>query len=193
MTQKTYNTEDYGVKNLICFLEKAGTDNLMYYSTAASKKSTIQNILMMGNILSHEEMQDVRLFKSNDILIRYKEKNPNSYKGSSWQTCCSRVRSSLDFFKKYNANPEKYPSGSYEINPIRRLKQLERASTMYENSSAQPNPNQQHMNGTTFDAPIPIRGGTQMVIITGLPMDISKEDASKISATVEALATRQTP
>ena len=192
MLQK-YNPNDYSIENILNFLKMIGEERIIGPHTAKSRHSSVSSVLVNGIHLDNNERADARNLDVEAVIERIKEHYDGHYSPNSLQTHCSHVRCGVNDFIEYNDDPSKFPPGCYQITPARRHRQLNRGNKTPHRPLASPSASQQRMDGATFDVPIPIRGGKKMIIVTGLPMDITKEDASRISATVEALATRQTP
>ena len=187
-----YDRNDYSVANLLTFLQKIGDDKIILDTTASAKKAAT-NIVLNAKILNESEMADVRTFNVNDALNRFEEDYQNNdqprYPAHTWQTYRSRVRSSVDMFKKYNQDPSQYPPNSYEPTPARRYNQLNRGKSIFEITQPPSSTNQtQDIKISTFDLQVPVKGGEHMIKIIGIPKDIGSHDIKRISALILALS-----
>ena len=187
-----YDRSDYSVANLLTFLQKVGDDRIILNTTASAKKAAA-NIVLNPKILNESEMADIRSFNVDDALNRFEEDYQNKeqprYPAHTWQTYRSRVRSSVDMFKKYNQDPSQYPPNSYEPTLARQYNQLNRAKPMPAIIQPPSSTNQtQDIKISTFDLQVPVKSGEHMIKIVGIPKDIGKSDLTKVSAVLLALS-----
>ena len=176
-TENNYQDNDYSVKSLKVFLKIAGNTGIMNKSTAQAKISTVDIMLIRSGILDESQKADIRKINLEYVFKEFRNLNPDKYpKQHTWGAYCSRVRSSINLFKKHNGQ---FSNDSPD------------SSRQTIEESRKPSPKKDIINNNnlfTFDLQIPIRKGEHMVKISSIPNDIGESDIRKISAVILAYA-----
>ena len=171
------------------FLEYVAQKGLMAQATARARKAAVGKVL---GILSEEEAADVTLIDLDSVMTRFGHLQGKGYTPDSLTTYKSRVRSALDDFGSYVANPLAFKPG---------LQTRERKSGTSPTSSKPKNGPERktelrdmqpptNLAGPMASSilPVPIRPNLT-VHIQGLPYDLTVAEAKKIAAVVQAMAT----
>lgn len=179
-------SNDRSREGLAKFLDYLATKGLMAKGTADARKAAAGKVL---GILSLEEAKDVLAIDLNETMHRFTNLQGQKYTPGSLSTYQSRVRSALDDFDKYLKNPlgfrpavenrARTTKSQNNSNRVEKPKALDATSTTI---VARPSP---PANDTIL--PIPIRADLT-IYIQGLPFDLRKNEAAKISAVITAMA-----
>lgn len=175
-------------EDLLAFLDYVGEKGLVPAPTAAARKASARQIVA---VLNEREASDVTGIDLDQVMKRFHNLNVGKYSPTSLQTYESRMRSSLQDFSSYLADPL-----SFKASGARRER-----SRMGEDKSARkpsakvtashdrddsPPPSTTHLPGIHV-LPIALRSGLT-VQIAGLPFDLSKAEAQRIANIVLAHA-----
>jgi hypothetical protein len=188
MTLEMEMNSDRSRSALVKFLEYTASKGLAPGSTVAARKAAVNKVL---GILSDDESVDITTIDLSLIMGRFNNLHGQSYTPDSLNTYKSRVRSSIDDFNEYLANPL-----GFRPNRISREKPVKQQATK-PLSATSDNQNTSPVVALSTGArsvpmsdtilPIPLRPDL-VVYIQGLPFNLSKAEASKISAVVLAMA-----
>jgi hypothetical protein len=166
-------------QDFLDFLDWMSEKGLMAKNTVAARKAAATKVL---GILSDEEAQDVTALNLDDVMRRFTNLEGRGYTPGSLTTYLSRLRSALDDFKVYLDKPLNFRPG---VQPRERRKPEVRKET----ESTAP-----AVNGEIAVAPapnalsIPIRPD-KMIVIQGLPYDLTEAEAAKIANIIRAMVT----
>ena len=97
-------------EELLKFLDYVRAKGLMSPNTAESRKASVNKVL---GILSDEEADDVTALDLDQVISRFGNLHGKQYTPESLRSYRSRVKSSIEDFKRYVDNPMAFkPSGS---------------------------------------------------------------------------------
>jgi hypothetical protein len=160
------------------FLDWLSEKGLMAKNTVAARKAAATKVL---GILSEDEAQDVAALDLDDVMRRFTNKEGKGYTPGSLTTYLSRLRSALEDFTIYLDKPLSFRPG---VKPRERRKQdVRKEAPTVAQSGSRETAAMPASNALT----IPIRPDT-MVVIQGLPYDLSEIEAAKIANIVRAMA-----
>lgn len=169
------------------FLDYLAEKGLMAKATVQARKAAASQILA---ILEPEEAEDVTTLNVEDLITRFGHLHGKKYTPQSLSTYKSRLRSALEDFQAYLANPLAFrPS----------IQNRERAKARSSKDSPQialavpqgsrPEPVRPSSPPLASSNILPIAIRPDLTIyIQGLPYDLSEGEARKIAAVVTAMA-----
>jgi hypothetical protein len=172
-------------EDLLDFLDYLADKGLMARATVQARKAAASTML---GILEKPESDDVTAIDLDDLAARYSRLHGKRYNPQSLNTYKGRLRSAIDDFTSYLANPMAFRPAlqSRERKPAV-------ARAVQEGQSGQAESKADPVRATPFPMaasnilPIPIRADLT-IYIQGLPFDLSKAEAGKIAAVVSAMA-----
>ena len=180
-------TDEYSRDALIEFLGYLGDKGLMNRNTVVSRRAACNKIL---SILTPEEAADLRSINVDDVAHRFNNLEGKKYTPKSLQVYKSRLNASLDDFFRYRENPANFTTGTKSRKRDSNISQegsfpskiLSNAEGSHsEKLSAQPLP----QSSPTINVPIALRRDC-VVQINGVPVDLTKAEATKISNVILA-------
>lgn len=192
MTQRGYSASD-----LMKFLDFVGQKNLLKRNTVVGWRTASQKVF---DALDAADKEDLREMDVEQALVRFENKAAGAYKPDSLRVYRSRFSAALEHFLKWNADPSTFkmairsragkPKSTATViaKSIPKAKQTSITSvhdTLRDTDTAR-NDGAQALESLVL--PIPLRPGMQVKIF-GLPSDLSKSEARKISAVINAYAT----
>lgn len=176
---------------LLSFLDYLGDKGLMAPATAAARKVAANKVL---GILDEAEAEDVLSLDLQDVMTRFSHLQGKGFTPGSLATYQSRLKSALDDFAAYVQNPlafrPKTQSRKKMENGARTLKRSEENPSKPSNSGEPETASKVGL--ASFVAPniLPIQLRENLTIqIQGLPFNLSKAEAQKLSNVILALAT----
>ena len=182
------------------FLDYLAKKGLANSNTIISRKAASNKMLA---ILSPGEAADLRQVDLDQLATRFANLKGKDYSPQSLQVYKSRVATSLEDFFRYKENPANFRLGSTakktassgfaltksassgRITIVRNKKSSALPVIRSEGvdvDRAQPT----MISATTINFPVPLRPNC-VVQINGLPVDLTKAEAAKISAVVSAM------
>lgn len=171
------------------FLTYLGKKGLLTPAVAASRKAAANKVFA---VLDEDELSDVLSVDVERAVSRFANLHGREYTPSSVQAYASRLRSSLDDFRRYVDDPVNFKIGGSSTSKASKTpakapnkargKVPTTSATQAEPVSIQTGPAVQE---SIF--PIPIRENLT-VKIYGLPFDLSDAEANKIAAVIKAMA-----
>lgn len=169
------------------FLDYLANKGLMARATAQARKAAASNIL---GILEPNEAADVTTLDVEDVVARFQRLHGTRYAPQSLTTYKSRLRSAIEDFTSYLANPLGFrPAGAVRERPkVKSEKESIKPKAAVgpearlEGPRAVPPP----LAGSNI-VPIAIRADVT-IYIQGLPFDLTEGEARKIAAVVTAMA-----
>lgn len=174
---------DYSVKSLVDFLGYAANKGLLNKSTANAKRIAVERIF---EVAEEAERGDVREVDLASLMHRFMNLAGAGFKPDSLSTYQSRVRSGIDEFLAWKSNPMGFkPSKRGAANKTSRVASRAEVATEPPQAGQIQSFNQQ--TAQTHSLPIPIRSNL-IVLIQGMPFDLTKAEANKIAKVVMAMA-----
>ena len=174
---------------------------LMAKPTALARKAALSRVL---SVLSEQEAEDVTSVDLDDVMTRFTHLQGSSYTPESLTTYKSRVKSALEDFNSYIANPlgfrpslnvRKPKPGKLLLKPKPTGTEQGAQQNSQAEGGATPVPPPPAPTPPAFDAasilPIPLRADL-VVRIHGIPFDLTEPEAKKIANVVLAMATAPT-
>jgi hypothetical protein len=180
--------QDFSVAALDKFLVYLGDKGLMPRPTVASRRASCNKML---GVLSEEEKRDLRTVDLGEVSARFGNLEGRNYTPDSLKTYKSRTSKALEDFFRYMDEPATFRAKSYA-----RAAPSSRARVG--SGAKDPTPDSQDAAESRTDVrsvdhltvPVPIREGL-IVRISGLPFDLTQQEASKIANVVKAMASLQ--
>lgn len=170
---------EYSKAKLLDFLTYLGKKGLMKEATTSARKAAVNTLL---GILSDEEAADLRNIDLDSVIVRFSNLKGSEFKPESLRVYKSRVANALEDLINYKKNPLSFKP-SVALPRVSLSKPTKAVSTGTNNTPAPKSENR--VNEVTF--PIPIRPGL-IVQISGVPEDLSKDEATRIANVILALA-----
>jgi hypothetical protein len=163
---------------LLQFMNYLSTKGLMNKNTVAARKAAVNAFL---GILSPEEAQNVTNLDLDEVAIRFQNLKRTDFTPESLKVYESRARNAIDDFKNFLQNPATFKP------------QVAAPRTQIIGKPDKENNRHAPRGGAAFFDhevvfPVPIRPDV-VVKITGIPSDLTKQEAAKIANVVNALAT----
>ena len=183
---KKYDVLDFSVMNLLTLIKKLGDDKIIGKLTAIGRKSSSNTVFLTSGILTDTEKADVRTFDIEKVIQRFKERCAKDYSATSMQSHCSHARRSYTLFLDYNEDPERYPPDSYKIGLPQQRRQISMQKPLKTTHALSNTSQIDEDNLFTFDLQVPIKNGTHMIKVVGIPKDIEESDLQKVSAVILA-------
>lgn len=181
---------EYSSAALLDFLDYLGRKGLVNQNTVVSRKASCSKML---GILDPGEAADLRSVDIDRLASRFGHLRGRSYSPKSLQVYKSRVNTSIHDFLKYKENPANFKIAGGETKTAPGIKGKPRPSKPQNSSaltvqeaSARASNVQPH-SVSTINFPVPLRSNV-VVQINGLPVDLTKQEAAKICAVVQAMA-----
>lgn len=181
---------EYSSEALLEFLDYLGKKGLVNQNTVVSRKAACSKML---GILDPIEAADVRSVDLDRLATRFGNLRGKSYSPKSLQVYKSRVNTSIHDFLRYKENPANFKIVGGDTKTSSGFKVKPRPVKLHSTSAAP----MQDMNSRTLTAPlqavstinfpVPLRSNV-VVQINGLPVDLTKQEAAKICAVVQAMA-----
>ena len=176
---------DFSREALKKFFEYLGSKGLMNSSTVAARKSAANKML---SLLDDKEARDLRHVDLDLLSTRFSHLHGKDFTPDSMTTYKSRLKSGVEDFLRYTANPASFNSDAPRARAQSRSDN-EVKSGNGSNGGMQPLTSDRVSLGSSETVfPIPLRQGL-VVKVVGIPADMSKKEAQKIANVVLALAT----
>lgn len=170
------------------FQEYLAQKGLMAPATARARKAALSKVL---GILSDDEAEDVTRLDVDDLMRRFSNLQGKDYTPDSLMTYKSRVKSALSDFDAYLENPlsfrpslaqrDRKPKPERSVKPAAKA----RVETPLEHQSSSKVVSPSFAESSIL--PIPLRADLT-VRIQGIPFDLTRAEAQKISNVILALA-----
>lgn len=170
--------DKYSANALLKFLIFAAEKGMLKRATAENRRNASKRIL---DILEIEEKNDLRNIGVEKVFNRFQNLKGHEISPSSLNIYKSRFKASLTDFLSWADNPSAFKTASATRS---RKKDQEDGADRTGKST----PPKHHINVNDIAFPIPIREGV-VVTISNIPNDLTEEEAKKIAAVVQALAT----
>lgn len=182
--------DDYSRDALLDFLDYASEKGLMNPNTASSRKATAASML---SILEEAEVRDVRLLDVEDIYRRFANIHGRKYSPDSLRVYKSRLKNAIDDFVRYTGDPAAFKPATSGKGAKRQTAPKSDAANGTSTKmppavrTAVPEVYERNPTLQTISIPIPLRG-TCVVTISGVPMDLTEQEAKRIANVIVALA-----
>jgi len=183
--------KDYSEAALLNFLDYVSKKGLIKTATAKARKIAATKVL--GALDSHEKL-DLRSIDRASVFNRFVNKQGHGFTPDSLVTYKSRFNSSLDDFLRYVESPSAFRPGVLSRaarTPKENNESVKKGVSQGRNAppSLDGLVNRQQPPGdpTKITFPVPIRPGV-VVMISGLPDDLTNGEAQRIAAVITALA-----
>ena len=177
---------DYSREALLEFLNYAADKGLLNKNTASARRAAAGSML---SILDDAEARDVRTLDIDDLTNRFANIYAKKYTPESLRVYRSRLKSSIDDFVRYAENPAgfKMPSAA---KPQKKPASGKAQTATSTSLPAVVDPDERPVTSQairTIDVPIPLRGSC-IVMINGLPADLTGPEAERIANVILAFA-----
>ena len=175
-------TTDYSREGLMNFHTYLANKGLMNSNTVAARKAAANKMLA---VLDEVEAKDLRAVDLDAVASRFFNLNKNEFTPDSLTTYKSRLKSAVDDFIKHTDNPASFKP---QASKTRNLS-VAKPDTANKNGTENTNQKGNNSNSQQYDNsfPIPIRDGIQVKLV-GIPADLTRREAQKISNVVMALS-----
>lgn len=186
----------YSLERLREFLDFTAEKGLLNKHTAQSRKQAATKIL---SVLDESEQKDLRKIDREEVFKRFSNLNASKFKASSLKVYQSRLSSALDDFLEWANDPSAFKPSRGRV--ARKAKSGDKSGQSSTNDRSShgsvylrarnPEPEGSNANQTSrMSIPIPIRPDC-IVECSGLPTDLTSNEARKISAVIQAYATTE--
>ncbi len=193
---------DFSKSALVQFLDMLVTKGWVNTNTGAGWKAAVNTILQ-----DVESDQDVREIDVKSAVLRYHNRNPGDLAPDSLKRYEQRVAAGIGQFVSFKTDPTNYrapsrglPNGS-KAEPRKRLEPKTPAtpSAVSQVPTMKPDPEhtvaQKPVAGTATESslalPFPLRPGFLAQVV--IPRDLSKDEATRLCAFIQALAHDPSP
>ena len=175
-------TSDYSREGLMNFHTYLANKGLMNSNTVAARKAAANKMLA---VLDENDAKDLRTVDLDVVASRFFNLNKNEFTPDSLTTYKSRLKSAVEDFIKHTDNPASFKPQASKT----RIQLATRADVANKNGPENVNQKFNSPNSQQYDNsfPIPIREGI-LVKLVGIPADLTRREAQKISNVVMALA-----
>lgn len=180
---------EYSVDALLEFLEYLAKKGMVNKNTVDSRKASSNKMLA---ILSPGEAADLRHIDVDQLSARFANLKGQTYSPQSLQVYKSRLNTSLADFFRYKDNPANFKiNGVLQKSTLAAKVRSKPVKTNQQTKGALHSDTNPHLHSApvqvaTFNIPVPLRTNC-VVQINGLPVDLTKQEAGKISAVIQAM------
>lgn len=180
----------YSRDELLKFLDFMAEKGLMKKTTASSRKAAANTLM---SILEPSESSDVRNIDLDDLLMRFGNMKGAQFKPDSLSVYKSRLGSAINDFVRWRSNPAAFkPSTKDRAQKGNSHPNAgdERVGNKSGSDDRRNDPSAGNENVELITFPIPLRPGV-IVRVTGIPSDLTPEEAEKIGNVILALSGSQ--
>lgn len=177
-------SDDRSRAGLLKFLDYVGEKGLINPTTARMRKAAANQIL---SILSDDEAQDITKLDLDLLLKRFANLEGQKYTPGSLGTYQSRLKSSLEDFNAYLANPLGFRTGTQSRDRKPKTKTEQKPNEPDNRPKAPEPPRYESPPPSSSIMPIQLRPNLT-VHIQGLPFDLTEVEARKLANVILALA-----
>ncbi|WP_309752727.1 hypothetical protein [Novosphingobium sp.] len=182
--------------DLIQFLEYLGDKGLIPRATASARRTAATKVL---SVLSDDEAQNVLTVDIDHVMACFDNLNPRQYTPESLQSYRSRLKTSLEDFRSYSDNPVAFRPNGQSRQKAKSSSSGSKIAARGKSSGSSkaasgelvvstPPPSSPLVDLPNVNQlPIPLRQNLT-VRIYGLPFDLTKQEAQKISNIILAHA-----
>lgn len=184
--------KEYSLQALNEFLDYLSNKHLLNKNTAQSRKGAANKVL---SVLDDKEASDLRKLDLDLVFTRFANKAGKDYKPDSLMVYRSRLTSALNDFLSYVENPAQFRPALRTNGSGTAKRPAKTARKADEQRIERELPiEDQGSSKTTYanspgsvNVPVPLREGVT-VHITGLPVDLTGAEASRLAAIIKAYA-----
>ena len=169
-------------EDLLKFLDNMGRKGMIPANTASARKAAANKVLQM---LSDEEAQDVTKLDVDETIRRFGNRYRSEYTPESLQSYASRLRSSIDDFKRHCDDPLTFKPGA--MKRFLRKPRAENPSSRDNVSASVGTTSQLRPIAAVQVLPITVRADL-VVQVAGLPHDLTRSEAQRIANIILAHA-----
>ena len=180
----------YAATDLYSFLDYVGDKGLTNKAMANARRVGCTKIL---EVVSPQGVDDIRELDLDDVMVRFENLVGSKYSPGTKREYRSRLGKSIEDFLRYKSNPSNFKMGTGSTRPsqpketkTRSTEQISKAEADLKRVDAVQTDAHTHPALPTIDFPIPLRPGC-IVYVNGLPVDLTKAEATKISNVVVAM------
>lgn len=167
--------------DLLKFLDNMGRKGMIPSNTASARKAAANKVLAL---LSEEEAQDVTVLDVDETIRRFGNRFRSEYTPESLQSYASRLRSSIDDFKRHCDDPLSFKPGI-----AKRLPRKSRETGSAAREIAIGNQMSPPLRPIAAAQILPIAVRPDLVVqIAGLPHDLTTAEAQRIANIILAHA-----
>lgn len=179
---------EYSLDELIGFLDYLADKGLVNKNTIVSRKAACNKMLAL---LDPGEAADLRGLDVDLLATRFGHLKGKTYTAQSLQVYKSRVVTALADFFRYKENPANFKVGGANPKSTVKVRPKSKGTARLPAQAATNALNTMHMTvasvaAPTINFPVPLRSNC-VVQINGLPVDLTKAEAAKIAAVVNAM------
>jgi hypothetical protein len=179
--------QDYSRESLLAFFDYLGDKGLQNKNTVASSKGAVSSML---SILDDTEATDLRLIDMDVVATRFANLKGSKYPPATLKAYRGRTTKAVQDFLRYKENPAAFKVGAgtakskvKNADGDKKAKLVDAVITP-QNGGHVPNDTSRIV---TLNIPIALRSGCIMQM-NGIPADLTKAEATKISNIVLAMA-----
>jgi hypothetical protein len=170
-------------EELLKFLGNMGRKGMIPANTASARKAAVNKVLSM---LNDEEAQDVTSIDVDETIRRFGNRYRSEYTPESLQSYASRLRSSVDDFKRHCDDPLNFKPGMTK-RILRKPRDGGSSSREIVRASTE---SPAHSRPVAAVQILPITVRPDLVVqIAGLPHDLTQAEAQRIANIILAHAT----
>lgn len=173
-------SNDYTSEGLLKFLKEAAMAGMLNPATARSRRNAAEQLLAQ---LTDEEAADLRKVDVDDLCSRFHKLQGTSIRPEALKIYRGRLRSALEDYFRYLDDPERFVAVGGENRQLRRRGGASRS----EEEQALEEIRLEVADRPSDILPIALREDL-VVYIQNLPLDLTRQEARKISRVVQALA-----
>lgn len=184
--------------DILRFLDYLADKGLAKRATVQSRKAAVNTLL---SILSDEEAADLRGLDIDGLIGRFHNIKGDDFKPASLRVYKSRLQNVIHDYGRYKQSPLNYRPLQGGERPSKPRQETARSAVSDKSASqvlsAVPEAEKFAISGgveavETIVFPIPLRRGV-IVRVSGIPSDLTPEEAEKIGNVVLALSGSQEP
>lgn len=175
----------YTAESLLKFLKQAGMEGLINPAAARSRRNAVEQLY---GELTDDERRDVRTLDVDELASRFHKLEGSSIRSEALALYVERFKMALADFVRWMDNPESFSGvGGERPRAIPRRSggrnAIDRDTAEAERITLEATENPSSV------VPVPLRK-TNVVYVANLPLDLTAEEADKISRVIRAFAVR---
>ena len=177
MAEKGYSKE-----NFLAFIRHSAVTGLINPSTAVSRKKAAEQLLTQLNLT---ETQDLRQLDVDELCSRFHKLQGSTIRNESLEVYKDRLKVTLQDFIEWTDDPGGFASRQKEKATMHKKGDKQKIPTREELAREELTLNLPARPADIF--PVPIREDL-VVFLQNVPLDLTRKEAQKIIAVVQALA-----
>jgi hypothetical protein len=172
--------KNYSEAAFLEFLRQSAVSGIVKPATGRARKLAAEQLL--EQLKSYERL-DIRLVDVNELCSRFHKLQGSTIRPENLEVYNQRLTSAIEDFIRWADNPAKFDSNEGELPESRRVAARDDVGQAAAREELALNPPR-----SPHDIfPIPIREDL-VVYLQNIPLDMTREEACKIAAVVQALA-----